>query len=600
MDVPEKEYCADGRPSTARYCCILLGFLLVCYVGWRSPNHYTGSTPFWDSSGFLTVTYNMQQGRILYKEIFDHKPPLFFFMLYFVTQGQDDLGVNAVRTLEKVNAAVLCGLAFVIVMLFLRSLGAAVVAGCLLAVVHFQELIIRGGNLSEEYANTFFLFSVLFCCPQILARRPKNALVMMGFFACCAALIKEPYCIMALPWMAYAALRAGKKGGGLPLRCALLVLGVVLPLLPFVAYFISAGALSNWIDLYLIQFTYIEMGSDVHADRWEFLMRAAGVLNISVLILCFAGLSLIKPDFVRRNHYFPWMAALSYLFSLFASMGLTHRLLPNYLLTQIPPWALLQGVGVAFILSPLPFIPKRITDSIKRWVHVKTGKITLAILVAALALLLAMNFTRVSQTVGLYGMLGVFRIEEDAGYLAHSARQLLEPAKVWKRPEVTTLDRLLPREVIRRDGVMIMHQRIALYGPMHGLTAPEGTKPYFGISLGLHAMKPEYLDDCLRTLRNDRPAVLIGNRMYHFVIEHLKPALDEQYVYLGAYPLFPERGESPDPEYTRVQHYWFVRKDLLPLVDREFADRFNRDPKLLEKDEYNTVMNADTLEKNNS
>jgi hypothetical protein len=493
-------------------------------------------------------------------------------MLRFMTEGKDDFGVNSVRYFEKINAAVMCALVYIVTLAFFGSILASTISAFLLTAVHFHSLVIWGGNSAEEWANSFYLFSILLCCPQIPAKFDKPRLVLIGFVSCLAGLVKEPYVILCLPWLLFAVWQARNAGlapwKGLALQAA----GVVAALLPFFFYFLANGTLSHWVNLYLIQFSYIDSYKDVDVDRMVHFKRIVSSTWFSLILMAFAALSLLNWRFVRQHAYLPVVAFIGFAFAVYGSLFLAHRIMMNYVQALIPSWCILQALGVAFFITPGGSLPDAITRPLRKIFPRKHVLGALAGLAVAMIVVFNMSYSRLSHGIAMSGVIAFDHARTDYEFFQDRIYCLRSPFTKWSRPTATTLDALLPRQALEDGELMIMHQRISFYAPLHGFLTPEGTRPFFGISNGLVAMRPDYLGMCLDSMKKKPPAVFIGNGLYEYVIEYLAPVLDSQYVCLGKMPLFFDH-ELFDRDFAILNQTWYVRKDLFEQVDMKLVNR---------------------------
>lgn len=549
-----------------RRSLILAGFFLVAaFIGWRSPNYVMRETPAWDSGGFITTAVHMRHGRVLYKDVFDHKPPMIFFLLSFLACDDDIAGtVNAVRYFEKAAAALMTVLMFATIMSFVRRPILALAGAALFAFTHYHPSFFNSGNLTEEYGNIFLLLAIFFCSPPPLRRRGRLSLFLVGFFSCCAGLTKEPFTFSCLPWMAYAILMSRTWGIRLRHGVPFLVAGSLAALVPFTIYFAYNGALYDWYYNYVFNVQYAAMRGDLNGvSLWERFKSANMILTgctYGLWVVLLPQLPALRNrEYVRRQYYFPWIALAGFVASLFAAIGLTKVVLINYWLMLVVGWCLFFAAAVNCCLSFWE------TWSARVWTYVRPR--ARPIIVAAVA------FLAFGVLVFPYQfMLGVIQVENFArdrcGFIYRGMRNVATPAVLWVRPR-TTLDELLDPAIIERDGFLILNQRTALYYPLHRQLVL--TKPFFGISTGLAMVRPEYLGQCRDLLMNNPPAVFIGNWAgpYAFVRQAVQPSLDARYTEIGALPLFAGESEGDDLDYKQPMN-WYVRNDLVPLI----ADRY--------------------------
>ena len=202
--------------------------LAAMWLGSRGPVYVSADRPGVDSGVFTAVAWHMLQGEVLYRDVWDHKPPVVHVLnvaaLWAGERWAGEASINAVRQMERLFGAVAAGLAFLLAWLALRrvwpegfaAVAVAAVASVLMTMMLFHPLIFEGGNVTEEYAVTFMLagMAAAVASRQIASRRGSAVLVgLCGFAMGCAVLTKEPFLLTALPWATLAVWPRRSTGG---------------------------------------------------------------------------------------------------------------------------------------------------------------------------------------------------------------------------------------------------------------------------------------------------------------------------------------------------------------------------------------------------
>jgi len=227
---------------------IAVAATILGVLGWRSLNYAADRRPIWDSGIFASVAYHLNGGRALYRDVWDHKPPLIYFLNAWALRLGDGT-INAVRQMERgFGAAAALAIFWVAFRLWGRVWLAVV--GALFFLAHFfSEKVHFGGNLSEIYGSVFALGG-MGCA---IEGRRRMGRVSLGLGALCGGLFslatwtKEPFLFSSVAWFFY--LVTG-SGGAIRHRNLLVVTflaGALAPALAFILYFVLTGTLVDWL-----------------------------------------------------------------------------------------------------------------------------------------------------------------------------------------------------------------------------------------------------------------------------------------------------------------------------------------------------------------
>ncbi|HMN62847.1 MAG TPA: glycosyltransferase family 39 protein [Anaerolinea sp.] len=163
-----------------------------------------------DYSIFQYVGERIREGQLPYRDVFDHKPPLIFYLdaLGLTLGGGSRWGIWALQ-LIAVGSAGLLGYA-ALKRVFGRFPAWLAAAGFLLNLVFVHE----GGNLTEEFALPFQFAAVYLLADMEAARRSGWRTFGMGLALGMASTLKQPLAgplaailVILLAW------RIGRRGG---------------------------------------------------------------------------------------------------------------------------------------------------------------------------------------------------------------------------------------------------------------------------------------------------------------------------------------------------------------------------------------------------
>ncbi len=265
----------------------IISFLTSVFISgvflFNSPLHpWIHGEPEIDSSVFKTVSLMMREGYLPYRDSFDHKGPL----LYFINFWGDCLSAKCgVWIFELLSLSVTVFALYRIAKLFCRSLPSAVAVFVALSMlfVYFE-----GGNFTEEYAMPFISVSLLYFLSYIKERVISDWKVVVAGFCLGAVLMLRPNMISV--WMVFCiaimVMQIRDKEIRKLIRFILLfLLGIIISVLPLVIWLLAKGIFGDFINAYLsFNFMYSDRmtGNKIEAFFTFF--------DTSIMILAFLSL----------------------------------------------------------------------------------------------------------------------------------------------------------------------------------------------------------------------------------------------------------------------------------------------------------------------
>lgn len=241
------------------YLAIAAAVLLLC----SKSSPLFAFNDWMDANIFFTMGKSMFSGKVLYRDVFDHKGPV-LYLLYGLGSLADRTGFTGVFALEVLSlalflalgvrtAAVLCGRA-------LHPAWAALPA----AAIASSRAFFHGGSAEELLLP--FLAAALYGGLRALCagrRMPLPAVALQGFLAGCALWLKYTVLGFYLAWAALLALWYLRRGWGRALAqsCGAYLGGMALATLPWVLYFGVHGALGDWFTAYFYDNLFLYTGS---------------------------------------------------------------------------------------------------------------------------------------------------------------------------------------------------------------------------------------------------------------------------------------------------------------------------------------------------
>ena len=271
--------------------CICTAFaaasLLRLYPGNARP-------PIQDSSAFLYIGKRMAEGRLPYRDLFDHKGPL-LYLIQRVGIGLTPDSYCGVWLLELLNMVITGRY-----MLKLAGLVTENRANAYLAVLAVLGacgwMVWQGGNFTEEFALPWIACAASICCSffETGTYRPRDILLLGASFAAVLMLRANMIAVWACYIPVVLVLLLKEKRFSDLGRCTLLFLsGVLLLTLPFVIWAARAGFLRDlWKDYILFNFRYtgsVAMGLRERIILFFLFMKvlwpAAAALLISLILM---------------------------------------------------------------------------------------------------------------------------------------------------------------------------------------------------------------------------------------------------------------------------------------------------------------------------
>ena len=236
------------RLLTVLPLAILLALALVALLP-SLPTFYR--TPNIDSSIFLYIGGKIRQGQLPFRDIYDHKPPLIFYLnaLGLSLAGGSRWGVWALEWLSLSSAALL---AYAFLRRYFGKAAAFIAVSAMLLNLAF---VIERGNLTEEYALPFqfaalYLLARVDTLPAAGARSFGRGATFfaLGVMLGMASTLKQPLAGVGLSIAVYLTFfflvrRSPQRpdGRGWLSAAALIALGGAVVWLIWFAYFAAVG-----------------------------------------------------------------------------------------------------------------------------------------------------------------------------------------------------------------------------------------------------------------------------------------------------------------------------------------------------------------------
>ncbi len=343
----------------------ILGTLIALFPS----NPVNMTLPSRDSGVFLYVGWRFLNGDVPYRDVWDHKPPLIYFV--------DALGL--ILTPDNLWGIWILRFIFIFFTLLLvyrlldREFGLFPALAGTIVLTSGLLTILEKGNVTEEYALVFQALCFWLFLSAWKRGLPLRASFWIGLIGGIAFNFKQTTIGI---WITYGLFlvvaRVMQRRS--PLQDLILLLaGWSIPSLAFVLYFASQGALSDyWEQAFLYNFIYIGKHEGIRRLIPVFIKGFAYLSNGWVLYLAIlgwlagAGYVLLKRRSFREIHPLIPIALVNLPIEVLL-ITVSGRSILHYYLTPLPVMGILAGVLVYTVPLLLDRLFASTAQSWARW-----------------------------------------------------------------------------------------------------------------------------------------------------------------------------------------------------------------------------------------
>ena len=334
---------------------IVVLYLVLVALAWISLNFHSHHRLYTDAGIFAAVAEHLLQGKFLYKEVWDHKPPM-IYCLNFIPLLFGDGTANSIIQLERFFSVVGVTVFFWITLIALKNPFLAFFASSAFLFHFFEPNVFQGGNLTEEYAAYFVLLGIVAAVAsrEWLGNISIACCMISGLFFSLAIFTKEPFLLSAIPWFVFLFLQKKYSRRQILLRGIGYGIGALLPVVFFLVYFGMNGILSDWLDVLSYNYQYAKQSTSLESFwvRWKEHIRVASQFvtgqTITFQLAFLLGIVATGfPAFVKKYGYFPWVCVAAFVLE-FIATGISGYPIGHYYLQLVGSYILVGAVGGAF------------------------------------------------------------------------------------------------------------------------------------------------------------------------------------------------------------------------------------------------------------
>lgn len=253
-----------------------------------------------DEGLFEAFGFSITQGKVLYKDLFDHKPPGVFginaaiLTLFGKSETGIGIGVSLIGLLHVI-------LLFKIIELLTKNKTWAFLGSILFSAVQFRYTVFGSGNFTETYAAASVSAAVCFFI--LFYQTKKNwYLFLSGLFFGCAPWIKEPFTVAVFPYAAFMLYYSIKNKNIKSLILFCFGYGIVS--LTSVLFLYYAGIFDGYLETLEYNNAYRKFVKTMNylilslknTKMWHFNHLGLGVLMPGILLISAIIASLFKKD----------------------------------------------------------------------------------------------------------------------------------------------------------------------------------------------------------------------------------------------------------------------------------------------------------------
>ena len=231
--------------------CLVLSFLVLLFT---TKSSFIYKFNDWvDANAFFTVGKSMVNGKVLYRDIFEQKGPILYFIysIGYLISNKTFIGIFI---LEVFSFSIFLYYAHKIFNMFLESKYSLILLPILSFLITTFFSFVHGGSC-EEFCLPFYAITLYYYFKHFKEKELSNKeIVLVGLLSGIIMMIK--YTLLGL-WIGFGLVlfyeQISKKDYKKALSfCLYFLLGMSIPILIVLIYFAVNGAIKDFIDCYFV------------------------------------------------------------------------------------------------------------------------------------------------------------------------------------------------------------------------------------------------------------------------------------------------------------------------------------------------------------
>lgn len=238
------------KKNTIIYCFILsFLFLLLCTK--NSPLYKMND--WYDVNAFFTMGKSMINGVVPYKELFEQKGPLLYF-IYGIGSLISKTSFLGIFILEVVSLTITLIYIVKISNLFFKKDQSYIILPIILTIILSSKVFTHGGSC-EEFCFPFIIITLYYFTKYLQSSKINNKETMLvGIMASCILMMKYTLLGFHLGFIIVVLIKSYqvKDFSGLLKKMLWFIIGFLLGSLPWLLYFFINDGLKDFIEVYFL------------------------------------------------------------------------------------------------------------------------------------------------------------------------------------------------------------------------------------------------------------------------------------------------------------------------------------------------------------
>lgn len=281
--------------------CFLISLLVSIRLYHMCP--FTHRQIWMDSSVFFYIGKAMNDGLVPYKDLFDHKGLILYFLNYLgclIGHGH----AYGVWIIELINMFVFSLVLFKIANLFVKSKIICYLSIFFTVLIFGQHFLVNG-NYTEEYSLPWIAVSLYVVLKYFVMREYKNyQIFLMGFAFAVVFFLRANMVSVWIVFVLAVVISFIREKRYIDIaRCiGLFLLGCLVVILPILIYTLLTGSFQAMIDYYFVfNLSYTGSEAGMRAS-WDFCKLIFSCVTIAMFFIFYSFIIHYKSKFVWLNN----------------------------------------------------------------------------------------------------------------------------------------------------------------------------------------------------------------------------------------------------------------------------------------------------------